>query len=216
MRVPQRFRRHHAHGVVRLLDLTANLQKLCTDGLQMLRNYVFYRHVALRYRRRKHKGACLDLVRNNAILRPVQLRHALDTDHIRTRALDIRAHAVQKVRQINDMRLLRRILNHGGTLRHHCRHHHVHGRTHSHHIHIDMVPLKLHRLRDNQAVLDSYTRTERTKAFDMLVNGTKPDITAARKSHLRFAVFTKKRSQQIVGSSDFFDIIVLDHQIVNL
>jgi hypothetical protein len=53
----------------------------------------------------KHKGSGFDLVRNNGILCPVKLLNTADTDHIGTGTFDIGTHAVQEVRNIDNVRL---------------------------------------------------------------------------------------------------------------
>ena len=60
----------------------------------MLRYHILYGNVTAGNRRSAHKGARLDLVRNNGILRAVKLSYTLDTDGIRTGALDIGSHTV--------------------------------------------------------------------------------------------------------------------------
>ena len=103
----QRLGCHHADTVIRLLYFTADLQQLRRNGLQMLGNHIFHRDIALGHRCREHKCARLDLVGDHGILGTVQMGHTFDTDHIRTGALDVGSHTVQKVRQVYHMGLLR-------------------------------------------------------------------------------------------------------------
>ena len=73
----------------------------------MLGNHIFHRYIALGHRCCEHKCARLDLVGDHSILGTVQMGYTLDTDHIRTGALDVGSHTVQKVRQVYHMGLLR-------------------------------------------------------------------------------------------------------------
>ena len=69
--------------------------KLGGRRFQMLRDYILYRsHRPLVAAAANMKGTCLDLIRNNRILCLMQLLHTDDTDHIRSGATDICAHAV--------------------------------------------------------------------------------------------------------------------------
>ena len=132
---------YHTDSIIRFLYLAANLQKLCADGFQMLGNYIFNSNIALCHRCSEHERTSLNLVRNNRILRAVQLFHTLDTDNIRSCALDIRTHAVQKVCKVNDMRLFCRIFDNRLSFCHNGSHHNVNRRAYCHHIHIDMAAL---------------------------------------------------------------------------
>ena len=123
----QRLRCHHAHSVIELLHLAPDLKQLCADRFQMFRDHIFHGNVTLGRRCRQHKGACLDLIRNNRILCRMQLLHSNNPDHVRTGAADIGSHAVQEVGNVNHMRLLRRILDNCLALCHGRRHHNIDG-----------------------------------------------------------------------------------------
>ena len=49
----------------------------------------------------------------------------------------------------------------------------------------------------------------------MLVNGTAADVASARKRYLGLLVFAKQSAQQIIGSSDLLDILIVHVQRVN-
>ena len=188
MGMSQRLSRHHPDGIIGFLHLTPDFKQFGTDGLQMLGNDIFYRHITLRHCCRKHKGSCLNLIGNDAVLRTMQFMHAPDSDHIRTGTFDICTHTVQKVGKIHHMRLFRRVLDHRLAFRHNRRHHHIHSGTYRNHIHINMVAAKTLRLGDNQAVFYPDAGSQRPKSFDMLVYGPKSDIAASRKCNLRFLI----------------------------
>ena len=94
MCMKQRLRRYHADRVVGFFHFAPNLQQFRADGFQMLGNYILDGNIPFGNSRGKHKRTGFNLIRNNSVFRPVQPGYALDTDHIRTGALDIGSHAV--------------------------------------------------------------------------------------------------------------------------
>ena len=94
MRMGQWLGRYHTDCIIRLFDLTANLDQLCTDGLQMLRNDILDCHITLCGCCCKHECTGLNLIRNHGIFCLVKLFHTADTDDIRSCALNIGSHAV--------------------------------------------------------------------------------------------------------------------------
>ena len=57
----------------------------------------------------------------------VQRRHAFDDDSARSCAFDLRAHFIQKVREVHHLGFLRRPFNNGHAVGQHGRHHDVIG-----------------------------------------------------------------------------------------
>ena len=96
----------------------------------MLWNHITDRHIASGSRRRKHKGARLNLVGDYRVFRLVELLYADNTDYICAGSADIGAHTVEKIRHVHDVRLLGRILNRRLTFRQGCRHHNIDGSPH--------------------------------------------------------------------------------------
>ena len=155
----------------------------------MLGNYIFYRNITAGGGGGKHKGPRFDLIWYDGVFRLMKAFHAPDTDHIRTCALDIGAHAVKEIGKIHHMRLLCRIFNNGHSIRHGCGHHNIDGCAHADYVHIEMAALQLLGLRNDQAVFNAHIRTKSLEALDMLINGAASDVAAARKSDLCFIVF---------------------------
>ena len=83
------------------------------DGLQVLRQGIFYEHVATGHGRSDHKGSRFDAVGNNRMRRTAQLLDAFDADDVRAGAADIGTHAVQIGRQVNDLRFFCRVFQDG-------------------------------------------------------------------------------------------------------
>jgi len=50
----------------------------------------------------------------------------------------------------------------------------------------------------------------------MLVNRSAADITAARECYLCLFIFAEQSSQQIVRSSDLFDIFIVYNQVIDI
>ena len=90
----KRLGRHNAHGVVRLLHLASNLDKLGADGFQVLGNHVLDCHIPFRHSSGKHESPRLNLVGNNHVLRTVKPRNSFYSDNNGSGAFNHRAHTV--------------------------------------------------------------------------------------------------------------------------
>ena len=216
MGMGQRSGSHNPYRIVRFFHIAADFHQLRADGFQMLGNHILHRHIPSGGRCREHKGTSFNLVGDDGIFCSVELLHTADPDHIRSRALDVRSHAVQEIGEIHHMGFLCGVLDDGKTVRKGRRHHDIDGRPHADHVHVQMTPLQGLRFRDDQAMFDTHVCPQRLKSLDVLVDWTASDVTAAGKSHFRLPVLSEKRSQQIVGGTDLLDIIVLDHEVMNL
>ena len=159
---------------------------------------------------RKHECTGLDLVRNDRIIRPVQLLNALDADHIGARALDAGAHAVEEVGRVDNVRLLGGILNDRHTLCHDGCHHDIDGRAHRDDVHVDMGSAKHIRLGyDHSGRRKAHIRAQCPEALDVLIDRTQSDITAAGKRYRRTAVPAQKGADQIIRSSDLAHVFIV-------
>ena len=104
----------------------------------MFGDHVLDRDVSLGSCSGEHESSRLDLVGNDRIIRPVQTADSLDADHVRSRALDPRAHAVEEVREIDDMGLFSSILDRCVAFRHDCSHDNVDGCAYGDDVHINV------------------------------------------------------------------------------
>ena len=173
----------------------------------MLRNQVFHTDIAPRNCRREHEGACLNLIRDNRIGGAVKPRHTDNADHIGACALDIRAHAVQKVCDVHNVRFLCRILEYGSSLRE-CRcHHHIDGCADRDNIEKDMLAAKSLRRNANPSVDKFHLSAECREALQMLVYGALSDITAARHRHIRPPVLAEQGADQIIRGANPLHIL---------
>ena len=201
----ERARAAHEHRVVILGHLDAHLLELGGDALQMTRDDVFDQHRTAAGRDRRHKGAGLDLVRDDRIVRAVQALDAADLDHVRARALDVRAHGVEEVRQIDDVRLLGAVLHDGLALGQHRGEHDVHRRADRDNVEINVCAVQalFGRLgADVTALGQGHRGAERLEALDMLVDRAHAaEIAAARHGDLGVAVFAQQHAEQIIGGA---------------
>ena len=204
-----------ANCIVKFLHFTANLFQLCSGCFQMLGNYIFYCNVSACSSRRKHKGSCLDLIRNNRIFCAVKLLHTFYADNVCSGALNVSSHAVQEVSYINYMRLSGRIFDNRASRSHRCCHHNVDGCANRHNIQENMASVKIFRTCHNRPMKNLYICSQSPEALQMLVNGTASDIASARKRHLRMFIFSKQRAQKIIGCADFFNVFIINADIGN-
>ena len=107
------------------------------------------------------------------------------------------------------MRFTRTVLNDGIPLRHRCRHHDIDRRTDGNGIKENMAATQMICLRHNESVSDIYFGSECTEAFDVEVDRPAADVASARKRHLRLFIFAKQCTNQIIGSTDPLDIVVI-------
>ena len=193
--------RADADAFVVFLDLRAAFDQLRGDGFQMLRDDVADHDVAARRRRHDHIGAGLDLVGHDGIVAAVHMLDAADLDRVRTGAAHVRAHQVQKVRQVDDVRLLRRIFDDRQPLRPDGGEHDVHGRADADHVEIDRAAHQRVRGRGDHGVLCPDPRAERLKALDVLVDGTDAEIAAAGHGNFRLAGPAQQSADKIIGGA---------------
>ena len=176
----------------------------------MFRNYIFDQNIAACCRCSEHIGSCLDHIRHNRIICTVQHLHTSDTDHIRTGTLDIGTHAVQEVCCIYNVWLFCRIFNNGISFCHRCCHHNINGCTYRYSIHENMSSMKSVRCRCHDGtVFDIDGCTQCTEAFQMQIDRAASDVTATRQRYFCFFIFSEKRTQQIIGCTDFLNIFVI-------
>ena len=86
-------------------DIGANLSKHVERGLKKIGLDVLQQHVAACHRRAHGVGSSLYAIRHHCMMRPVQTGHALNFDRRRPGTRDARAHFVEAIRQIDDLRL---------------------------------------------------------------------------------------------------------------
>ena len=139
---------------------------------------------------RTHKGPRLNLIRNDGILGPVEPVHPSDADGVCSGPLYVGAHTVKEVGNVNNMRLLGRVLQYGLPLCKGCRHHDIDGCTNRNHIQINVACHQINGMGNHSAPLNDDLGAQSPEPFDMLVNGPAADIASPRKGHLGALILT--------------------------
>ena len=197
-------------GILVLLDDGAGLAQLGADALEVLGDHVLDQDLPAGRRGGHHVGACLDLVGNDGIGAAVQFFDAVDLHGIGAGAADVRAHGVEEVRQIDDMRFSRRVFNDRTAAGRHGGEDDVHRRADGDLVKIDAraAQAAVRRLGDHKAVSHVDLRSESRHALDVLFDGTNAEIAAAGHGRFGLAEATEHRADQIVGRADLSGQIV--------
>ena len=100
-------------GVALLFDVHAHLHELGGDAVEMLGDDVVDADLTPGGGNGGHVGARLDLVGDDGVTSALELFHAPDLDDVRPRTHDVRAHGVEEVGQVHDVRLLGGVFDDG-------------------------------------------------------------------------------------------------------
>ena len=128
---------------IRHSDIRAALSQFSDDCLQMIRHHILDENISPGHNSTNHEGSGFDPVRDHVVRNALQLLDPFDLDSVRADALDPCAHFIQKVCQIYDFRLLRRILQNSCTLCQRSCHYDDLSRTYAWEIQIDSRTLQL-------------------------------------------------------------------------
>ena len=200
----------HAQGVVGFRHARAHFQQLRRQRFHMRRNAAGQFHVAVRRRRRNHQRPRLNLVRDDGVVRAVEIVAPEDTDDIRARALDARAHRVQEVRQIHNMRLLGGVVDDGRTVRLGCGKHHVNRRADRYAVKNNVRARQHVRFRLDAPAHLFYICAQHPEPLEVLVNRARPDFASAGLVYLRLTTPPQQRTQQVVACAQALRITVGD------
>ena len=166
----------------------------------MLRQGVFYEHVAAGHGRANHKGARFDAVGNDRMRRAVQLLDTFDADDVRAGAADIGPHAVQIRRQVDDFRLFRRVFQDGLAFSQRSGHENVFRRADAGEIEVNLRPLQaVGNRRFDIAVFQIDDGAHGLKGLQMQVDRPSADGTAAGQGNLRPAFASQQRPHDQEG-----------------
>ena len=199
--------RFDADGVVIFRDVRADLAQLCSDAVEMLRNDILDQHIAADSCRGRHIGACFDLIGNDGIAAAVQRLDAADLDHVGACAGNLRAHGVQEVRKIHDVRLFGAVFDNRHAAAKHCCEQDVHRRADGDNIEINVAAAQP-ALRGVGAdiaagLLDHGTHG--LEALDMLVNGADTEVAAARHGNMGMTKAAKLCADEVIRRTDASD-----------
>ena len=200
----------HEHAVAALDDGHAHLAQLRADALEMARNHVRQAHFTAGGGAGRHIRARLDLVGDDAVRATVQTLDTLDTDRIRTGAANVRTHGVEEVGKVDDVRLARRVLDHGAAARKRRRDDDVHRRADGDLIQIYLCPMQaaVGRVGIDKAVFHLDVCAHRGHALDVLIDRPDAEIAAAGHGRLGRAEAAEHRADEVIRRAD------LAHQVI--
>ena len=164
-----------------LVDLAAHLPQLGKDSVQVSAGYVGQPDVAARGRRRGQQGTGHNAVRHGLIAYAMQALHALDGHGMRACAADARAHGVEQVLQIADLRLPRHVAQHRAAPEQHRGHHHVFGGPHAGIVKMHGTGAHMPAVAANEAAFLPHVHPQLPQSAQMQVDGPQTDLASAGK-----------------------------------
>ena len=101
----------YTYSIIKFFNLTADFFQFGCSCFQMFRDNILNGNITTGCCSCEHKCSGFNLIRDDGIFSTVKFLNTFDTYNICTCTFDVGAHAVQEVRNINDMRLSCCILN---------------------------------------------------------------------------------------------------------
>jgi hypothetical protein len=177
----------------------------------------FQHHVAAGHADGHRIGAGLDTVGDHAVARARQRGDAGNADFVRARAFDLRAHRVQAVGEIDDLRLARRVFEDRVALGERRRHQrHMRRADGNLGKRVTRADKPVPRLRMHIAVFDLDIGAQRFERVDEQIDRPRADGAAAGQRHPRLAHARQERPDhpetrphlrdQLVGRGDVDDV----------
>ena len=167
----------------------------------MLWNKVFHKHVAACCRRSNHKSTCLNLVGNDGISSTLELVHACNPDCVCSRTLNLSTHSVQKVCEVNNVRLFSRIFYNSQPLRTNSGEDCVDGSTDRNDVKVNVCTNQLFSIGVHDTAGCVNNCIQRLKTLDVQVYRTYTKVAAAGHSNHSMIEPSQKRTDKVVGSS---------------
>ena len=157
-----------------------------------------------------HVGAGLDLVGDDGVGAAVELLHAVDLDGVRTGAANVRAHGVEEVGKIDDVRLARCIFDDRASLGEHGGDHNVHRRADG-----DLIEIYARAAQPSAGdvrgdeIGNIDLRAEGVHALDVLVDRPDAEVAAARHRRAGNAKPAEHRADKIVRRADLAHAVIV-------
>lgn len=123
---------------------------------------------------------------------------AADLDNVGACAADVRAHRVQEVREIDDVRLTRRVLDDRKAPGLDSCEDDIHRRADRHHIEINVGAAQRVGRNLDHTVVERIGAAQRVEALDVLVDRPHAEITAAGQRHNRARKTPEQRADVVV------------------
>ena len=151
----------------------------------------------------------------------MQAFYTADFNNIGASALNVRAHCVQEVRQIDNVRLLCAVFHNGLALGQNSGEHDVHGRADRNNVKINMCAVQavLGCLHPNVTALGQrYLCAQSFKTLDVLVDRTNAaEVAAAGHCYLGKAVLAEQHAEQIVGCAQLaLQLVRLEARVLRI
>ena len=153
--------------------------QLVQDQLQVRGVHTGDGDVAARHRRRDTPRRGDDAVADHTVFGRVQLGHAVDRQRRGSRALDLGAHLVEHLAQVDDVRFARGVVDGRDTFCDHRRHQDVLGRADRRELELDLGPAQFVGGGDHATVFDVALRAELPQPRLMHVQGARADGVTA-------------------------------------
>ena len=125
--------------------------------------------------------------------------YAVDFDNIGACAADVRAHCVEEVCKVNNVRLLGGVFNYSKSPCLDCGKHNVNGCAHGNLVHINQTSGQTVGICVDHCVFNNGCRcAQKLKALYMQINRTDAEVAAAGKGNLCAAVSSEQRADEII------------------
>ena len=186
-------RSHDAHVVDSFFNGTACLTEFGNERFHMFAQDIFHLDVPLSHGTGHHIGSSFDAVGDDNMLTALHAFHPIDMDGRRTCTAHLSSHHIDVVGKVNDFRFLGCIFNDGRAFGHGSRHHKVFRRSNTGEIKVDGRSHKSVRSRGLNTAMTLFNPcSQRLKAFQMDINGTRPNGAAPGQRNLGFSHTGKK------------------------
>ena len=141
---------------------------------------------------------------------------AVNLDNVGTGTVHVGTHHVQKVGKIHDVRLTGDVFQHGRALGQHSSQHGVHRSANGNGVKKDMCADKVVGLDMDLAVFHRVLSPKGCESLQVLVDGTRAEITAARHSDLARPKAAQQRAQKVVAGPHLAGKLVRYLSAVNM
>ena len=201
----------NGYRIVRRFDFESTIAQRLGHGLNVLRLDPLDRDSVAANRARNQKSSGFDPIRNDVVLGAVQFLDAFHDNAAGAGAFNLRAHLVQKIREIDNFRFLSGAFDHGRPFCQRCRHHYVVGAENGRPkfaAQIDHRTGEFRRKHFDVAGFHPNGRTERFESLQVQVDRAIADDAAARQRNRRFLAAAEQRTDDANRSAHPPDNII--------
>src|SRR5438132_3785085 len=186
----------HPQAVRPVLYLDAGRSQLEDHGAKVGGLEVFEYALPTGRRNSERVGSRLDVVRDHSVRGAAQLGHPLDLQHIGADPVDPRPHLAEEHRQVDDVRLARRVVDGGDAVGGGGGHHQVLGPGHGRHVEVDGGALQAAGARDVLTTLELHAGAHHAQPDEVLLDAAHADVVPARLCHPGLTAPGQQRTHQ--------------------